>query len=133
MFITVSDISSIISIEVGQLLDRLKFEKVGLEFALVEATAEAITDIALKERLEFLLIDDYYSHIYHLQYHSGGTELHSTQACKHKTHTGYYPDLPVLQDQRCRLYSLRSWFAPRSSVQTKLPDRDINICQRTYV
>lgn len=37
MFITVSDISSIISSRmVGQLLDRLKFEKVGLEFALVE-------------------------------------------------------------------------------------------------
>lgn len=37
MFITVSHISSIISSRmVGQLLDRLKFEKVGLEFALVE-------------------------------------------------------------------------------------------------
>ena len=39
MFVTVSHISSIIpSKMVGQFLDRLKFEKVGLEFALVEVT-----------------------------------------------------------------------------------------------
>ena len=37
MFITASHISSVISRKmVGQLLDRLKFEKVGLDFALVE-------------------------------------------------------------------------------------------------
>lgn len=37
MFITASHISSVISSKmVGQLLDRLKFEKVGLDFALVE-------------------------------------------------------------------------------------------------
>lgn len=37
MFITASHISSVISSKmVGQLLDRLKSEKVGLDFALIE-------------------------------------------------------------------------------------------------